>query len=62
MSEFLLVTDDTTRAELAEAISHVGAYAKRQPHVMGDAVHPSMWDRSHARLDSLLTDWELAGA
>lgn len=62
MAGFLLITDDTTPDELAEAITHCGVYAKRQPHVMGDAAHPSGWDLAHQKLDLLLDDWLAAQA
>lgn len=55
----LKVTDETTRAELAEAITNVCAYAERQPHVLG-VTGPSRWDRAHAKLDALLDDYERA--
>lgn len=57
----LVITDDTTRDELAEAIVHANAFAERQPHVLGVS-GPSKWDTAHARVDALLEDWERAGA
>lgn len=59
----LRITDDTTKAELAEALTHACAYAIRLPHVMSrDDRHPSQWDRAHRRLDSLLDDYQRAPA
>lgn len=55
----LVITDDTTKADLAEAITNVNAYAERQPHVLGVS-GPSRWDRAHAKLDALLDDYERA--
>lgn len=56
----LRVTDDTTRAELAEAMAHVLRLAKREMPKVGTAEYPTPWDTRHATLDALLTDWEQA--
>lgn len=55
------VTDETPRAEIAEALTHCCRTAIRAPHVMGSEEHPSAWDKAHARLDALLEDWLRAG-
>lgn len=57
-AEFVRITDDSTRAEIAEAITHLAAYAARQQH------HPDSgrWVRAHQRIDALLGDWEKARA
>lgn len=55
----MVLTGDETAEELAEAIGHANATAKRQPHVMGDPDHPSRWDLAHRKVDALLTDYEL---
>ncbi|HKY58366.1 MAG TPA: hypothetical protein VJL80_10035 [Aeromicrobium sp.] len=52
------VTDDTTKTELATALTYVNHEAKRAPHVLGTVEHPSKWDGRHALLDRLLTDWQ----
>jgi len=54
----LIVTDETTRAELAEALTHLAAYASRQQH------HPDCerWVTAHRRIDVLLTEYERAPA
>jgi hypothetical protein len=53
--EVLVITDDTTRAEIEEAMRHVRHTLDRCP---------SHWAERraglHAKLDSLLTDWERA--
>lgn len=50
----ILVTDDATAADLAEAITHMNGYAKRQMH------HPDnlRWVMAHAQIDALLDDWQ----
>lgn len=52
MADIIRVTDDSTRAEIAEAMAHLRAAQKRAPKVMAD--------RYSAMLDELLTDWEAA--
>lgn len=56
------VTDDTSRAEIAEALVHANAAAKRKPRVVGDEKIPTAWDHCHEILDALLEDWENAPA
>lgn len=55
--EVIVVTDDTTRAELEEAMANVVATLHRMP---------AHWtDRRaglHHKLDDMLTDWEQAPA
>lgn len=53
------VSDETTRAEIAEALAHVNRRAKRVPRVFGVAA-PSAWDELHDMLDHLLDDWRAA--
>lgn len=52
-TEIVRVTDDTTRAEIAEALTNLAATASRLLH------HPDNgpWLRCHARMDVLLEDW-----
>lgn len=52
----LVITDETSRADIAEAIRYVNEYAHRQPHVLG-VTAPSRWDAAHSKLDALLEDW-----
>lgn len=56
----LRITDDSTRDELAEALTHCCRTAIRAPHVFGDPDRPSTWDVAHKRLDALLDEWEAA--
>jgi hypothetical protein len=58
VSDTIRVTDETTRAEIEEALRHLAQYAKRQMH------HPDCgpWLSAHQRIDSLLLDWEKAPA
>lgn len=55
------VTDQTTRAEIADVLATANYEAKRKPHVLG-VVGPSAWDIAHDLLDHLLADWEQAPA
>lgn len=59
-ADLIRVTDETSRDDLAEALANLVAYAKRQQYILGDAEHPSRWDRSHQRIDQLLTEYEAA--
>jgi hypothetical protein len=52
----LIVTDDTTRAELIEALGNQCDHAKRQPCILGTDTMPSAWDKAHARVDVLLDE------
>lgn len=56
--EVIHLTDDSTKAEVAEAITHLAHYAARQMH------HPdcTRWVRAHERINQLLVDWEHAPA
>jgi hypothetical protein len=56
--QILRVTDDTTLEELAEALSTLNAFARRQQHIIGGREGLSAWDRAHQRIDKLLTDWQ----
>jgi hypothetical protein len=53
----LRITDDSDRAEIAEALVNCCRTAIRAPHVFGKADHPSAWDKAHATLDVLLDEW-----
>lgn len=50
--------DDSTKAEVAEAITHLAEYAARQQH------HPdcTRWVRAHDKINQLLDDYENAPA
>lgn len=54
--EVIRLDDDSTKVEIAEAITHLAEYAARQQH------HPdsTRWVRAHAKIDQLLTDYENA--
>lgn len=56
------ITDDSTRAEIEEAIGFQCQHAKRQQRIVerfaGD--EPSAWSKAHARIDAMLRDWEAA--
>ena len=54
----VVITDESTAADIAEAITHVNHDAKRAPHVLGTADHPSRWDKRHELIDAMLTDWQ----
>jgi hypothetical protein len=50
------VTDQSTRAEIADVLAMANYQAKRKPHVLGK-VQPSAWDECHKLIDELLQDW-----
>lgn len=52
--DFILVTDDTTKAEIAEALEHLREAQRRAPRCMAE--------RYHQRYDALLLAWETAPA
>ena len=56
-ADVIRITDDTTRAELEEAMANVVATLSRMP---------SHWTDKraalHAKIDAMLVDWEAAGA
>lgn len=54
-STVLRITDDTTRAEIEQALTNHVATLRRWPSHWAD-----QRDRAHARIDALLTDWERA--
>ena len=53
----VVITDESTAADIAEAIGHVNHLAKRSPHVLGTIDYPTDWDRTHELLDAMLDDW-----
>lgn len=54
--DILLVSDDSSREDIAEALTHLAKYAAHQLH------HPDCvpWVTAHRRIDALLDDWEAA--
>ena len=55
MTELIVVNDDTTRAELEEAMANIVATLHRMPnHWTGRRAS------LHTKLDALLEDWERA--
>ena len=56
MSDVIVIHDDTTRAELEEAMHNVVATLHRMPSHWTDKRA-----RLHAKLDDLLGDWLAAG-
>lgn len=62
MPDVIRVTDETTRAELEEALANLNLAAKRAPHVVEKRTtdRPTEWTRRHAALDAVLTDWQAA--
>lgn len=56
----MVVTDDTTRAELAEALGHLSHAAQREMPVVGSVTLVTPWDKSHERIDAMLDDWQRA--
>jgi hypothetical protein len=56
--DLIRVTDDTTKAEIAETLTHLAQYAMRQQHHR-DCIK---WLKAHEKMDALLEDWEKAPA
>lgn len=54
----VVVTDDTTRPELAETLGYVNRRAKRCQCIVGSGANPTPWDSAHALIDALLADWQ----
>lgn len=56
--ELIRLDEESTKADYAEALTHLAQYAARQQH------HPdcSRWVRAHERMNALLEDWERAPA
>lgn len=62
MPDVIRVSDDSTRADIAEAMTNLCARARREMPVVGTVDLPTPWDKRHEALDALLTDWEQASA
>lgn len=58
---FVVINDDTTQAEIAEAIGNLNASAKVCKHVVGNDEHETPWDRAHQRINVLLCEYQLHG-
>lgn len=53
------ITDDTTRAEIAEAITNMAHRASREFPVVGTPEQPTPWDLRHGAINALIDDyWE----
>lgn len=52
--EAIRINDDSTRAEIAEALTHLAFRAAREIHVVGTPEFPTPWDRRHVALNELL--------
>lgn len=58
--DVLVITDKTDREELAEYLSHLCAFAKRQQRIVGNG--ETKWDQAHRKMDGALDDWLKAEA
>ena len=54
--QILRVSDETTLAELTEALGNLNTFAKRQQCVVGDSKGATAWDRAHRKMDGLLDE------
>lgn len=61
-AQIVKITDDTTRAELAEALTNLSHAAQREFPVVGSEDAPTPWDRRHRTINQLLHDWQAAPA
>lgn len=48
------ITDESTREDLEEALTHLAHAAAREMPVVGTDAMPTPWDRRHAAIDELL--------
>ncbi len=56
------IDDDTDRAELAEYLTNLCNFAKRQQRLVGDSKNQTDWDKAHRRMDGPIDDWLAAEA
>ncbi len=58
------VTDDTTRAELEEALTNLANHARRQVYVIEKFTddRPTAWTVAHRQINAVLGDWLSAGS
>lgn len=52
-------TDEVKPEEIAEALGHMCAWAKRQQHIVAQFAddEPTAWDKAHRRMDVALDDY-----
>lgn len=62
MPDLIPVTDETTRAEMADLLAMANRDTKRLPCVVGSREFPTPWDDAHEFLNELLDDWQAAPA
>ena len=60
MTTVVRVTDEDTRADLAETIGILNAEAMRLSRQGFTVTRGAEYARAHARIDAVLTDWERA--
>ena len=62
--DVMRTTEDTTRAELAEYLTNLAAFAKRQQYVIAkfESDPPTPWDKAHRMMDAPLDEWLAATA
>ena len=60
MPDVIKVSDDSTRADIAEALRNLCQRARREMPVVGTAELPTPWDKRHHAIDELLDDYERA--
>lgn len=53
--DVVVISDETTRDELAEYLANLNHFAKRQMPVVGNG--ETSWDVAHRRMDGALDDW-----
>jgi hypothetical protein len=58
----IVVTDQSTRAEIASVLAEANYHAKRKPKVIETFTEdpPTAWSEAHSLIDCLLDDYELA--
>ncbi len=61
MTEILLITDDSTRAELEEALTHLNDGAKTLRRKGFTGTRSKAYAVQHARINAVLDDWCAAG-
>ena len=55
----VVITDESTACEIAEALGYLAHRARRAQHIVNVPSHvPSDWDCQHRAIDQLLTDWQ----
>lgn len=59
-AEILRISDESDRAELAEALVHLRRRAGREFPVVGPTDHPTPWDLRHRAINELLDQYASA--